>query len=751
MSRMSIYLCSGLLLICCSLPMAAQQAGVAGNAVVPPLVKFNGTLTDANGKPLTGTVGVTFSLYKDIQGGAALWVETQNVQADKTGHYTVTLGSTSSQGLPAQLFASGEARWLGVQGQGQAEQPRVLLMSVPYALKALDAETIGGKPATSFMLAPAANQSGTGNQPDANITGGGTAGFLPVFTGVTTIGNSKVFQTVGANVGIGTTTPAAKLDVKGTGDVRDTLTLFPKGVHSTLSVHGTAFAVSSTGLVTFVSGQTFPGTGTITGVTAGAGLSGGGNSGNVTLSVPSSGITNAMLKNSSLTVSANSPLSGGGAVSLGGSTSLGLKNCGSGQILEFTGGAWTCVNIPVGTITGVTAGTDLTGGGNSGNVTLNLDTTKVPQLAAANSFTNNNAISVSSGSPALAIANGSGDAIDMTTGNIGVNVISGAQGIHAVTSGDAGVFEGGFDGSYNLGPSAGVYSESDTDGNFNIATYGFEFGSTAETIGVWGFSASPIGAGVLGQVVTGSILGSGFIPITGLWGDTGQAGDEGVLGTADDGFPLVGQNNSPSGDPTLDLFAFDNTNSGGLLFNAESFGFGGICTITVGGHLACNGVLGEVAPVDGGARKVALNAISAPENWFEDAGSGQLSNGEAVINLERLFGETVNTSVDYHVFLTPNGDCKGLYVAQKSAGSFVVRELGGGTSSIAFDYRIMAKRKGYEQIRLEDRTKEFNAKRPNQMAKVRTLRPTPQEMREKSKAAAQRRSVAQLSKPIVKH
>src|ERR1019366_4820157 len=39
-----------------------------------------------------------------------------------------------------------------------------------------------------------------------------------------------------------------------------------------------------------------------------------------------------------------------------------------------------------GTITGVTSGTDLTGGGTSGSVTLNLDTTKVPQLATANTF-----------------------------------------------------------------------------------------------------------------------------------------------------------------------------------------------------------------------------------------------------------------------------------------------------------------------------------------------------------------------------
>ena len=114
-------------------------------------------------------------------------------------------------------------------------------------------------------------------------------------------------------------------------------------------------------------------------------------------------------------------------------------------------------------------------------------------------------------------------------------------------------------------------------------------------------------------------------------------------------------------------------------------------------------------------------------------------------NLESLFGETVNTGVDYHVFLTPNGDCKGLYVAQKSAGSFVVRELGGGTSSIAFDYRIMAKRKGYEQVRLADRTKEFNAKRPNQMARVKIPRATPQQLRDQHRKMAETRPVARLS------
>src|SRR5208337_5327144 len=95
-------------LIACIAPISGAQQQ---NPVVPTLVNFTGTLTDAVGKPLSGTVGVTFYLYKDEQGSAPLWLETQNVQLDKTGHYSVMLGSTNSHGLPVELFASGEARW----------------------------------------------------------------------------------------------------------------------------------------------------------------------------------------------------------------------------------------------------------------------------------------------------------------------------------------------------------------------------------------------------------------------------------------------------------------------------------------------------------------------------------------------------------------------------------------------------------------------------------------------------------------
>src|SRR6266478_2012947 len=92
---------------------------------VPRLVKFAGTLKDELGKPRTGVVGVTFAIYKEQEGGAALWLETQNVEFDDQGRYTVLLGATRNEGLPLELFTSGESRRLGVQVQlpGEVEQP----------------------------------------------------------------------------------------------------------------------------------------------------------------------------------------------------------------------------------------------------------------------------------------------------------------------------------------------------------------------------------------------------------------------------------------------------------------------------------------------------------------------------------------------------------------------------------------------------------------------------------------------------
>jgi hypothetical protein len=117
-----------------SSPVFAQQAGVTAaptvSGSVPTLVNFGGTLTDLNGKPITGVVGVTFALYANEQSLSPLWLETQNVTADKIGHYSVQLGATRSTGLPADIFVAGEARWLGVRICAGGSQH----MAVPTAI-----------------------------------------------------------------------------------------------------------------------------------------------------------------------------------------------------------------------------------------------------------------------------------------------------------------------------------------------------------------------------------------------------------------------------------------------------------------------------------------------------------------------------------------------------------------------------------------------------------------------------------------
>jgi hypothetical protein len=218
----------------------------------------------------------------------------------------------------------------------------------------------------------------------------------------------------------------------------------------------------------------------------------------------------------------------------------------------------------------------------------------------------------------------------------------------------------------------------------------------------------------------------------GVWGDSGAGG--GVLGSADTGPAIYGINNiNGAFDVSTAFFMNTSTSSGDLVLSTLGATFNGYCNIDVNGNLGCSGTRSAVVPVDGGARKVALYAVESPENSFEDAGSGQLTNGSAVISLESTFAQTVNTEMEYHVFLTPKGDCEGLYVSNETGAGFEVHELRHGHSSIGFDYRIMAKRKAYENIRLGDKTKQF-APRPKRTEGPRPPMPTAQEIRKAQEA-----------------
>src|SRR5579884_1630041 len=109
--------------------------------------------------------------------------------------------------------------------------------------------------------------------------------------------------------------------------------------------------------------------------------------------------------------------------------------------------------------------------------------------------------------------------------------------------------------------------------------------------------------------------------------------------------------------------------------------------------------LSAAVPYPDGSYRV-LYSVESPESWFEDFGHAQLVNGQATVPIARDFLPAVDTGQDYYVFLTPHGDSNGLYVASHTPTSFEVREQKGGTSSLAFDYRVVAKRKDFAGARL---------------------------------------------------
>jgi hypothetical protein len=89
----------------------------------------------------------------------------------------------------------------------------------------------------------------------------------------------------------------------------------------------------------------------------------------------------------------------------------------------------------------------------------------------------------------------------------------------------------------------------------------------------------------------------------------------------------------------------------------------------------------------------------APEPYFEDFGKARLVNGSAHVQIEREFASLIKRD-DYMVFITPGGECNGLFVAQQNAQGFEVREFKSGKSDIPFSYRIVARRSDIEGKRL---------------------------------------------------
>lgn len=338
-----------------------------------------------------------------------------------------------------------------------------------------------------------------------------------------------------------------------------------------------------------------------------------------------------------------------------------------------------------------------------------------------------------------------GKAVDSSRGRgvQGEGTEAGVYGWSSATTGDTAGVVGECDS--NAGAGVAGYADATTGTTYGVygraessagtALYGHATASTGSTVGVYGQADSLSGKGVYGEGGYYGVQGYGTDPSGtsyGVYGYTestasGSYGgffrntnNVGLYAEGDDGgsrsvgdVRLAGGWGVVAADQNVDssmslvsnhhtVVYLDNNDDDAIsCFSVYDPGYSAIVPfweVCPTGMVASGLKATTVDTPNHGQQK--LYGIESPEVWFEDFGSGQLANGVAVITIDPIFAETVNLEA-YHVFLTPLGDCNGLYVAAKTRTSFEVHELGDGNSNTAFDYRIVAKRLGYEDVRLE--------------------------------------------------
>jgi len=491
----------------------------------------------------------------------------------------------------------------------------------------------------------------------------------------------------------------------------------------------TGLSIAPSGIINFASGQTFPGGGgggSITGITTSSPLAGSGTSGSVALGLNETTLISDITPTLETTLnSVYAQLGTGNVFTSSGSFADG--------VLGFT-------------TTGAGVYGTATGAGYAGYFINN--TTASSAVYAEDDAT---------GNPGLGIA-----LKGYVPNASSIGVLGKSAGANSY-----GVFGENVGGS----DSFGVYASASGPGStaiYGAATGGAD-GNSITGSGVVGISSS--GNGVEGTTLGSSNIGAMLAAdgTWGVWGDTSGVitltFSAGILGTADDSYAGFFENNGPDSatinvinDGTGQAALFDSkstaaatmevTNSGtssaaemanfsstavtlylsnnstGGIIDARPKTIGpatgalfktlmastptGTCGLGGNGDLSCTGQIKSLVSTGDGERKVETYAPQSAENWMEDYGTGVMERGVSVVKIDPAFADTISQSADYHVFITPRADSKGLYVINATPASFEVRESGGGTSSLTFDYKIVARRRGYEAQRLIDVTDRFN-------------------------------------------
>jgi hypothetical protein len=241
---------------------------------------------------------------------------------------------------------------------------------------------------------------------------------------------------------------------------------------------------------------------------------------------------------------------------------------------------------------------------------------------------------------------------------------------------------------------------------------------------VWGTNMST-GTGLVGQSLNGvGVAGQGYssFGVQGMsetsYGVRGSSisGFGGFFSSNNDHYDVelggsIGRINTDHSDENSELILSSNAdvsvrldNDGGedhsfIIVNSSG---SGVFAVDESGNMAATGTKNaKVNSVPFGERLVYC--LESPEVWFEDFGKATLDEAEVEVVFEDIFASLVNLEFEYHVFLTPQAqEPVLLFITQKTSSGFKVKGAGLDGTSVKcdFDYRIVAKRLGYENERL---------------------------------------------------
>ncbi|MBK8498541.1 MAG: hypothetical protein IPL52_06905 [Flavobacteriales bacterium] len=220
-------------------------------------------------------------------------------------------------------------------------------------------------------------------------------------------------------------------------------------------------------------------------------------------------------------------------------------------------------------------------------------------------------------------------------------------------------------------------------------TLGSGIAANGNSIGTFSFGKTAAsGIGVVG--IGNNLIASIFTPASGC-GVAGTGAQYGVMGFATTTLNTNPASNSAANGVGASAGGYFEVQAGGT---AQTWAYVGVRdNAAINRKIIGPGTVNTVVQ-DTDGRSVALSCPEAPENFFQDYGSGRLVNGRAHITLDPTLSMNivVNDAHPLRAFVQLEGDCNGVYIANKSANGFDVIELGGGASNTAFSWTITANR-----------------------------------------------------------